>query len=1097
MKLTTVLLIVSLVQVSAASVAQKLTYVHKQTSMEQIIKEIRKQTGLDVLVSSNKIKNILPIDVNFKNTPLKEVLDTYLKDQPLTYEIQDKMVLIKEKAPSLVDKLKKALIDPYYVSGTVLDQTGQAISGVTIRVKGLDQAVTTDNKGGFGFSVPDKNSILIFSYIGYETQEIAAKDISFGSAVITLKIGLTNLHEVIINKGYYTERQELSTGNITVVSAKAIEQQPVSNPLAALEGRVPGLQITQSTGLPGGSFTVRLRGQNSLANSNDPFYVIDGVPYNAQIPLLPNNNTGLLNSNLNGGNPLNYLNPYDIESIEVLKDADATAIYGSRAANGAILITTKKGQAGQTKVDINLLSGFENPTNYLQLANTQQYLQVRHDAFKNDARSPSSFDYDLNGAWDTTRYTNWEKALTKPSHFSDANVTISGGNENTKILVGAGYHNEGTPFLTRLPGDGLDQKGSVHFNLNNISGNKKLKITLGGNYVIDKNTVQSSFGSNNFFLPPDAPALYNSDGSLNWMPLVAGQAGTWQNPVSGLLGKYQGQTNTLVSNALISYTILPGLELKSTFGYSNTLTNEKQILPTTSQDPGQHPTSGNSYFNTINSHQLIVEPQLEYKHTIGKGTISALLGTTYNESSSSIQKLSTSNYSSDALLEDPEAAGDISLNSASSQYRYNAIYGRFNYNLSDKYIINLTARRDGSSRFGPGKQFGNFGAVGAAWIFSKEKLIEQKMPWLSFGKLRSSYGTSGNDGIGDYQYVSTYSPQYYQYQEQTGLTPNNLFNPDLAWEIDKKLEIGLELGFLKDRVNLSVSYYRNRSSNQLVSTPVSEVTGFISEYANLPALVQNTGEELMLNTVNIKSTDFTWSSSFNISLNRNKLLSFPGLASSVYSDVFVIGQPLSIKKVFHMAGINSQTGQYQFEDYNGNLTYTPNRLTDHIVVENTTPQYFGGFENSFRYKSFSLDFLFQFVKQTGLNLFGTTASRGPLGQMLNFPTAYLNYWKQPGDVAMYEKPTQSRTSTAGRANGSAATSDFAYGDASFIRLKNLSFSWTAPKAWQQSLHLQNLRVYVQGQNLLTISGYNGVDPESQSIGLPPMKVWTLGLQGSF
>jgi len=1100
MKLTTFIIFFALMQVSAATLAQRVTVTEKTISLRQLFNEINKQTGYNVIWSADQVNGDRIVPAGFNNTPLLEVLNKTTENTNLTYTIEDRTVVIRERSPGLLDRVKSAVGAEVTVTAKVYNELGQPMAGVTVRQKDSQNGTTTDAKGGFTLTVPDNNAVLVFSFVGYETVELRAKDIVTGS-IITLKVAVSNLKEVVINKGYYNESRELSTGDVNFVTAKEIAEQPVANVLEALQGRVPGLVITQNTGLPGGNFSVQLRGQSSFQSGSYPIYIIDGVPYSSDLPsTFPYARGGdgtLLNSTLGGGNPLNYLNPYDIESVEVLKDADATSIYGSRAANGAILITTKKGKAGRTKVDLNIQSGFSSPGRTLDMLNTQQYLTVRKEAFKNDGLALPANAYDVNGVWDTTRYTNFTKMLTEnTAHFNNAQVSLSGGSTNTQFLVGAGYSSQNTGFKTLIPNDGVNEQGSVHFNINHSSEDQKLKLAFTGSYNSGRNTVQGTdFTRVALGYAPDTPPLFNADGSLNWAPLAPGQVGTFYNQLSFLYNKYRSVSANLVGNAVISYELLRGLQIRSSFGYTNTQIDEILTNPTLAYDPGYMITSGSASYQESNTHSWNIEPQIDYHVQINKGIFSALLGSSFLENTNAITGLQGSGYISDALLENPQSAGSLVSSSNSSQYKYNAIRMRLNYNWEDKYIINLTANRDGSSRFGPGKQFGNFWSAGAAWIFSKETLIAKSLPFLSTGKLRGSYGTTGNDQILNYQFMDIYQPTLYPYNGTGALYPQTLFNPSLAWEIDRKLEVGLELGFLKDRIIIEASYYRNRSGNQLVSAPVSSVTGYTSINENLPATIQNSGTEILLNTVNIKAKDFSWLTSFNLSFNHNKLLSFPGLATSGYQNAFIIGQPITIMRSYHLIGVNPTTGVYQFATANGTPTYSPNPNTDRTVLTNIAPKFTGGFQNSIAYHGFTLDFLFEFRKQTGVNLFGAGILNRPAGSLANIPLdIFLHTWHSPGDQAIYEKYTQSNSGPARNGYNFSKNSDFIYGDASFIRLRNVSFSWELPGSWQRKVHLRNCKLFIHAQNLWTITGYNGIDPESQNSSAPPSRVWTTGLQ---
>jgi len=1093
MNITGFLLLAACLHVSARGYTQKVTLSGKDMPLEKVFNIIERQTGYAFFYDFDIFKDTHKVTLNVKDMNLDEVLKACLRDQPLldfritntTISIIRKKTTVAPAQPTIVNRDK----DPFDFRGTVTDENGQPLSGATVKLKNGKVAAITDERGDFKLKNINEDEVVEISYTGYILVELPVKKEALR---VSLKRATNKLDEVQVI-AYGTSTQRLSTGNISKVTSKEIEEQPVPNPLAALQGRVPGLIVTQTTGAPGGGFKVQIRGKNSISNGTDPYYVIDGVPYNSQIAGIPTNdqNAGpLLNPELKGGSPLNFINPYDIESIEVLKDADATAIYGSRAANGAILITTKKGKIGSMRIDLNAYTGITSLARDIKLLNTQQYLAMRHEAFNNDKRKPGPADYDINGVWDTTRYTDWSKIfLHDAGHYSDAQANVSGGNANTQYLIGVGYYRQDMGVPKLLPGVGADQKASAHFNINSSSSDKKFKLALTGSYVADRNTVQTAnFSSLRLTLAPDAPALFNPDGSLNWAPLTPGVRGTWNNPYATLLGRCKGNTSNLVGNLTLSYILLKGLELRTTLGYSNSQTDELATAPVSSLDPGLHVTTGISQFNTLNNHSWIVEPQLDYKMELGKGTITALIGGSFHQANNSYNRVFASGFLSDALLEDIASAGSLSPSSSSTQYRYEAVFGRLSYNLQDKYLLNLTARRDGSSRFGPGRQFANFGAVGAGWIFTRENFIQKSLPFLSFGKIRASYGTTGNDQIADYGFLDLYTPTSFVYQGNRGVYPQNLFNPDLAWETTKKLEGALELGFFKDRILIQASFYRNRSGNELVRTPISAVTGFAVIQSNLPALVQNSGKEFVLNTINIKTTKFSWSSSFNLTIARNKLVAFPNLANSSYSTSLIIGQPISILKVYHFKGVNDTTGVYQFASAKGGNTYSPDYYKDAIPLD-LTPKFYGGFLNSFTYKGFNLDFAFQFVKQQGQNQF---AAFGLMpGMMDNLPEDALNRWQSPGD----KKPYQQFSQTSGKASTAfrfVKGSDYAYGDASFIRLKNVAISWELPKNWLKKISLQTCRFYVQGQNLLTITNYKGIDPESQGYGGGPLRVWTAG-----
>ncbi|HEX4851281.1 MAG TPA: TonB-dependent receptor plug domain-containing protein, partial [Puia sp.] len=455
--------------------------------------------------------------------------------------------------------------------------------GANVKIKGTNNGTTTNSDGVFVLKSVNENALLEVSFVGYTTVTVPVNKRSFITAI--LKVQEQTQEEVIVNKGYYTEKQKLSTSNVATVTAKDIEKQPVQNVLLALQARVPGLFITQNSGLSGSAVKINVQGQNSIANGSDPLYVVDGVPIDPQLPHT-GNDWMLGNSGFSGfagwGNPLNYLNPGDIESVDVLKDADATAIYGSRAANGAILITTKKGKAGDTKFDVDLQTGWGRVARRVDMMNTRQYLDMRYEAFANDGidwRNPNVSANDLK-VWDTTHYTNWQDALIGgTAKYTNLTASLSGGASNIRYLVSGTYHKETTVFP--LPHDFADTKGMVHFNINASSNNQKLKMQFSGNFMLDDNELpQYEFTQTSVLLEPNAPALLNADGSINWAPDANGNTTLGDaNVMTQKYLKYTNKTYNLVSGLNLEYTILPGLKLGSSFGYNYMQTNDYSPTP--------------------------------------------------------------------------------------------------------------------------------------------------------------------------------------------------------------------------------------------------------------------------------------------------------------------------------------------------------------------------------------------------------------------------------------------------------------------------------------------------------------------------------------
>jgi TonB-dependent starch-binding outer membrane protein SusC len=1108
MKLTAFILLTACLTAAAAGHGQGVTLNIKDAPLEKVFNEIRKQTGYNFLFSSKELKEAGKVTVRVSSASIETVLALCFKDKPFSYVIENNNIVIRKKqeSPNADDHslttsdspLTTSLID---ITGKVTDADGNPLAGATVKVNGTSKGTTTNNDGVFVLKGVDENATLEISFVGYETYMVAVNNKT--AIVASLKLKPESLNEIIINKGYYTERQKYSVSNVGKVTAKDIERQPVTNPLLALQGRVPGLFITQANGLPGSGVKVRIQGQNSLLNGNDPLYIIDGIPYPSQslstmspVGITPLGSSGGT-SGTGGGNLLSYLNQADIESVEILKDADATAIYGSRAANGAILITTKKGKAGDTKVNISASTGWGKVTKMLDLMNTQQYLEMRREAFKNDGAVPNpNLDYDLT-LWDTTRYTDWQKTLIGgTAKYNNINASVSGGNNITQFFIGSTYQKQTTVF----PGDFSDQKGSIHFNINNTSLNKKFSIQLNGNYMIDDNQLLATdLTPVARVLPPDAPALYNANGTLNWMPNSNGRS-SWINPLKYLLQGYQNKAKNLLSNLIMNYELFKGLNVKTNLGYNNLQMDEFIRNPIEAQRPESRATAKRSAtFTNSNINSWIIEPQLNYDRKLDKLNLGIVVGSTFQEKTGDGKSMFGSGQNSDAVLRDIRSATSIIITSSDiSEYKYNALFGRLSAAYFDKYIFSLTARRDGSSRFGSNNQLHNFYSIGAGWIFSNEKVFGTQSI-LSFGKIKGSYGTSGNDQIGDYAFMNLYSPYTDNvgtaYQTVSALEPNGLPNPYLQWEETKKLQLGINLGFLEDRILVTADYVMNKSSNQLLYYSLPILTGFPGVLTNFPATVQNKALEFSLIASPLKRKNFSWTTSLNFTLPKNKLTSFPDLETSTYNSLLLVGQPVSIKQVYELIRVNPNTGIYEFGNGKNEITTQPDTsLTSAYVLINTDPKIYGGFQNTITYKSFEFDFFFQFVKQVGTNyLFGQYIPGAP---NTNQPTYLLNRWQKPGDITGIRAFT--RDFSNGNNYGAANQSDKAYSDASYVRLKNISISWGLPKTWQTKVRLGECSLFLQGQNLLTITKFKGIDPENQSVlSLPPLKVLTVGVKVGF
>ena len=1079
MKITTLILLIALMQVSAASVAQRITFVKKNASLEQVFQEITRQTGYEVFYGDKKFDDSRKINVAFKDATLDEVLKTCLQHQRASYVIEEKSIIIKPAVePSFLERLADhwAAID---VHGRVVDQEGKPLSGATVKIKSTGKGVIANAKGEFYLEKVEEDAVLVVSFIGYVGKEVSARK-EIGDVVLEVAIG--ELDEVAINKGYYTTDRQLNTGSVGTLTAKDISKQPVSDPLMALEGRIPGLFVSQNSGVPGASLNVNIRGINSIANGLEPLYIIDGIPFNSKS--LTRTSNAAYSSALS---PFASLRPDDIERIDVLKDADATAIYGSRGANGVVLITTKRGKSGVSRLDFNIYQGAGKVTKRFDMMNTQQYLEMRNEAFKNDNAAPTQFDYDVNGTWNQNNYTDWQKVLIgNTANTTDAKATMTGGNELNQYLLGFGYRRETTVY----PGDYRNQILSGNFNFNHQSMDKRFVANFNSVYSYNDNRLPITDFTASVYQAPNSPALYDGKGQLNW------ENNTFFNPLGAIRQKATAVSENLLSNLSLSYKIISQLQIKINAGYNSMRMDDNNIIPFSSLIPSSfNPTLQRSNrIGNNNVKTIIVEPQLTFDQKFGDHHLDMLVAGTAQRTTQSGGLQTGIGFSSDLLIENIGAATIVSVNSSYLQYKYVALFGRIGYNYKDKYVLNLTGRRDGSSRFGDGKQFGNFGAIGTAWIFSKESFINNILPFLSLGKLRASIGRTGNDQISDYNYLSTYAATV-GYFGASGLLPFKLANSDYGWETINKREVALELGFINNRILLNMALYRNRTGNQLVGYSLPAITGFTTIIANLPAVIENKGLEIDLSSEILKGHDFNWSSTFNISFPKNKLVSYPNIEGSSYATRYAIGEPLTVKRVYHYTGVDPKTGLYTVQDMDNDGII--NSVKDRYFVFGGQ-KYFGGLSNTFNYKSVSLDVFLQFVKQTGYNYAGISVP-GRFSRIgSNMPVDFLERWRSSGDVATYQR-FSANPGDAANAFDRYIQSDALITDASYIRLKNVSLSWQMPKIWIEKVRLQSARIYLQAQNLLTITDFKGLDPESQQFGvstpfLPPLRVITAGIQ---
>ena len=1047
------------VQSFAYSQTEKIDISIKGGKLEDVFQTINENSKYKMFFS----KAILPnstVNIIADKISIKDVLSKSLSGSNLTWELLDNNIIaIKEKKQS----------QPH-LTGQVLNENGSPLAGVSVIIKdwqkeayrNIQTSTATDVNGQWGLRIPSEDLTIIFSFMGYQKVEVSAKQLLANATPIRLKPEQGSLEEVVVI-GYGTTTRRLNTGSVASITAKDIASQPVSNPLAALAGRMSGVLIAQNNGVPGSAVQIQIRNQASLSGTTSgsiPLYVIDGVPFtnfNGGQPATDNLNSFGISGSSGGLSPFSMINPSDIERIDVLKDADATAIYGSRGANGVVLITTKKGSSGRTRIGINFNNGFTEVNRFIPMMDLDEYLTLRKEAFANDGTVPTATNAPDLLLWDQNKSTDWQKMLIgNKGHITDMQANMSGGNESIRFFFNSGYRRESTVFY----GDSKNSRFTSRLNLDHTSADKKFNAALSVSYANDNSDMPSSDITSMYNLPPNYP-IYDENGRFYWLPSSAGI----NNPIAVLNRKYIGTTNNLISNANLSYKIIPGLTVKTNFGYTITQLNQNNQTPISSLNNTLTNPLGSSAFSNTKAENWIIEPTLDYVKNIGQGKLTALIGTSFQQNSSRSQTTNGSNYSNDALLGSLSAAGTFTANNNLVYYKYNAVFGKVNYEWNEKYLFNGTFRRDGSSRFGPKNRFGNFGAIGLGWVFGKEDFVQDKLPFLSFGKLRASYGTTGNDQISNYMYLPLYSSAT-AYLNNPSMNIGTLPNEYIKWETTKKMEFALDLGFLRDRILFTGNYFRNRSGDQITDVILSTQVGYNSYKANLPALIQNTGLELELNTTNIATENFTWKTSTNFTFYKNKLVEFPGIENTFYASSFLVGEPLNLIRLYHYQGVDETTGRATYEDRNGDGVINAD---DRYVADLGTP-FYGGFNNTFSYKGFDLGVFFQFNHRFGVTKILNTRP----GAMVNQNEYWLGRWSPSNpntDIPGAIIPSSPTSTPAGAALNNSynlfSSSDAVYGDASYIKLRSINLSYNLPKNWTSRLKMSNCSVFIQGQNLFT------------------------------
>lgn len=964
------------------------------------------------------------------------------------------------------------------------------LPGVSIRVKGTQIGTQTGGDGKYSIKVPGTNSILVFSYIGYVSQEVPVG--TRNTISISLGTDAKQLGEVVV-VGYGTQSRKSITGAVTRIGGDAVSNIPVPSLESAIQGRAAGVFVEAQNGKLGQGIKIRVRGSSSISAGNEPLYVVDGLPIT----------TDNLSNSGGSTSPLADLNQNDIESIQVLKDASASAIYGSRASNGVVIITTKKGKVGRTNVNFNTYYGWSKPTNQRKFLNSEQYVTLLRQAAAGGAADlvaagefsdeQEVFDYvdaTLNyysaGNDDYKTYkvnTNWQDEVIQSAPVQNYNLTFNGGTEKTRFYISGTYN---------------DQKGFIisnRINQYNIRTNLENKVNdwlnIGANLNFVRTLNKRLPGDNAFANPyqitalsPITPAIDPRTGLISGsLDPETGEPNedfpVYFNPVLSARNAYY---NTLVyrnlGNVFGEVKLLPELSFRTEVGADVLNQNEDSYYGRLNvRNIGTPNGFGASYHTSVLN--INTNNFFQFNKTLAEAhKIDAVLGTSYQMQRTNINSAQGQQFPSDAYKMLTSAADITSGSSSETQYALLSYFTRVNYSYNDKYLLSVSGRIDGSSRFGEDNLYGFFPAASAGWILSEEDFLKNNAV-ISNLKLRASYGITGNSEISNFASKGLYTA--YSYSGIPGSRPTQLANPDLKWETTSQLDLGLDFGLLNGRITGEFDVYDKRTKDLLLNIPVPGTSGFTTVYRNVGKL-RNRGIELNLTSHNLRG-EFEWSTNANFSINRNKITALNGQPISGSSGVnrAMEGYAIGVFYIPEYAGVNPDNGDALYykntvlQDGTLDRTKTNNYgEAQRIVAGNPNPKFIAGLNNSFSFKGFDLSVLLQATYGNKIyNGAGIYMSANGSNGFDNQTEDQMNAWKQPGD--------QTDVPQARLFLGNGADISTRYlSSGSYLRVKNVTLGYNLPKELLSKLRLQSLRVYATGINLATITNYKGWDPEVNS-----------------
>ena len=1093
-KMKTLLLLgVLLFGFTVSAQSQKVSLDFKNERVEKVLASIKSQTGMSLVFSDQLVDVNRKVTMQLKDVTLKEALTRLLSGTDLTFEIRNnKIYFIEKKAVSRPGSKKKR------VTGVVKDVMGEPLIGANVVEKGRStNGVITDFNGKFTLEV-DESASLVVSYIGYLAQDIPTK--GKGDFHIVLKEDANTLDEVVVT-GYGDFKKATHTGSASVLTTEKLEALPVVSVGQMIESNIPGISVVAGTSSqPGAKTTLRVRGIASMNASTEPLYVLDGVP----IPSYDLSNFTSM-SEAGGMGVIETLNPADIESITVLKDAASASLYGAKGANGVVLITTKKGKEGKLRVNMAAKYGITDfAYTYRPLMGGEERRELIHEGLVNfqldkgvseqEAQQYADANIDQYAKRLPQGYSDWESALFKKGYQQDYNLSASAGNQNSSFIGSLGYtkqtgvslNSEMERFTGRV--DASNKYKKVEFGMNaSFSWTKNVHLPEGKFYG-------SAIYASKVNLTPSTP-IYNEDGTY-----ASGyRENNGYNPVlEAEVNDYYARTVRAMGTAKIAYNVWDNLKISSVFTVDYSLTKDFFFQSPEGRDGATY--QGRGRMQMTDRMRYTSQNNLTYSKTFGKHSVSAVAAFEVMKYDYEDLYAAKKTYGQDINTSLGNAADPIDADQKLQEDALMSYVASVNYSYGDKYYASFSFRRDGSSRLSPDTRWGNFWSLSASWRLSQEKFMQSLKSVLSDLKLRASYGVNGNLPSSYYGYQSTYTTGAF-YNGKPSPWESTLGNEELTWEKNYALNLGLDIG-LFSRVNVSLDWYTRTTKDLLMSKQLNSISGFSSLLTNVGQM-RNTGVELEVRSNNIKTKDFSWTTAFNLSHNKNKILKLADLPWFVDGRyVRKEGYPFNTIYLREYAGVDPETGSALYydnqQDENGN--YTKNKVTDPgqaspIPLKDITPTISGGFMNTFNYKFIDLSFnlSYSFGGYSYDNASYILQDDG-YSVISNKSTEQRRRWQKPGDI------TDVPRFVYGNKKGGNYNSSRAIHSTDHIRLKSLILGLNAPKAWLQKLGIGNARIYFSGTNLLTWAAYGQYDPEmSGVVGFytPPLKTYAFGLELKF